>query len=122
MSHHQGDGVVRSPRHRGHHNDGYYSPTSLIGLVRASAVVIGGRLFLWGGVLRIVYCRRPKTQPIPEDGSEGGGDVDAARPGGEPSHPVLASDHSDEAGAGGAGRPGGIAVGDDDDHVRAGGQ
>lgn len=38
MSHHQGDGVVRSPRHRRHHNDEYYSPTSLIGLVRAERV------------------------------------------------------------------------------------
>lgn len=87
-------------------------------VITGSAVIIGGALFLWGGVLLIVSCR---ADPAPADGS-GGGNVDATRPDGEPTHAALAGEHRDEAGAGGAGRPGGVAVGEDDDHVRAGGQ
>ena len=87
-------------------------------VITGSAVVIGGALFLWGAILFILSWR---AKPTPTDGS-GGGNVDAACPGGESAHAALAGEHSDEAGAGGSGRPGGVAVGQDDDHVRAGGQ
>lgn len=60
------------------------SPASLdpaVTVIVSSAMVIGGGLFLWGGILLILSWTKPKRQPMPEDGSEGGGDVDAARPG-----------------------------------------
>ncbi len=87
-------------------------------VITGSAVVIGGALILWGGVLLILSWL---AGPAPADGS-GGGNVDATRPDGEPTHAAVAGEHSDESGAGGEGRPGGVAVGEDDDHVRAGGQ
>lgn len=87
-------------------------------VITGSAVVIGGALFVWGCILLILSWLGRLT---PAEGS-GGGNVDAACPGGESAHPAFAGEHGDEAGAGGVGRPGGVAVGEDDDHVRAGGQ
>lgn len=87
-------------------------------VIIGSASVIGGALLTWGAVLLVLSCLK-RSRPTRESG---GGNVDAARPDGEPAHAALAGEDSDQAGAGGAGRPRGVAVGEDNDHVRAGGQ
>ena len=87
-------------------------------VITGSALLIGTVLFVWGGILLIMYCG---SKPAPPVGS-GDGNVDAPGPGGESAHAALAGEDGDETSAGGETRPGGVAVSEDDDDVRAGGQ